>query len=167
MDPQDELINNWYRTECYVSMKRVSNLLRVSHAVGVEAREVLYGRFVLYMSDKHSAYSAYHFTEGLSDSAIAQIAHLAFLVPFPDQPGESFYDNSISGLWNSKEGNEMLVQSFPNLRTVCFEIKFPDELHENLCRSYEWPVSTAYDVVVQQAFAFARPFTRVPGLKIR
>lgn len=133
----------------------ITNLLCVNSAIHREVKEVLHTRFVhLFQAPDSSLTLARDLNNDFHARAKLRISHLGFVILPGKAPGLSGIQRHRLLVW--KESNALLVNYFPNLRTVCFEIRVPSSL----------ATTRVSKSMVEKCLAVARPFKDVKDLRI-
>lgn len=149
---------------------KISDLLRVSRSINADAQAVLYERFIFSFSVWHSPSWAYYFFKDMNKLARAQIRHLALVIRiYNGWVTDDAHTPKVDRFEDWIEGNEVLVDLLPSLRSVAFELQIPSYRYNP--RVYS-PVpdhfsSPIFAPLVKKCLAIARPFNQVPGLQIR
>lgn len=132
----------------------LTNLLCVNSSIHGEVETVFYTRCVFLFSTRWCIEESRAFTVLLNERAKAQIGRLSLLLHIGKAPSLVGLEKQRVLEW--REGNKLLAKHLPRLRTVCFEIRVPEN-----------PVTPKLHRPMQEkCLVVARPFKDVSGLRI-
>ena len=147
------------------TIKRISKLLLTSRVIKSEAEAVLHEHFVFQFSIWHSAAFAHQFLTSLHSGVKPPIAHLGFVIRIRQCRGASrAREGKRMREW--REGNEVLLNHLPCLRSVSFEVQIPTYRYNGILNT---PIPTDdvnYELLVETCLLIAYGFMQVHGLQI-